>query len=252
MSFDYKIIYIIIIKHYNYDNYFTSGFNSNGHLSETTVTLIPSLETIFLILNQLLPLNSIMEVFYAEEHYFDSKINRSNFDGMYDNKSQIFGKSYEDWTAKWWKWAYSIPVNENPAYDDCGINCNKSQVGPVWFFSGTFKYSATRSCLVPDNVGILFPILNSECSYIEYPAIKSMDGLTTCAKSIQNHVSIGKHIITFEGGFSNGSQEYHSATNNSASFCFPIGWDYETIYDFLVLPSESYNPMKNVPYTSGE
>lgn len=26
---------------------------------------------------------------------------------MYDNKSQIFGKSYEDWTAEWWEWAYS-------------------------------------------------------------------------------------------------------------------------------------------------
>lgn len=148
---------------------FTSGFNSNGHLIETTVTLIPSLVTIFLILNQLLPLNSIMAVSYAEEHYFDSKINRSNFDGMYDNKSQIFGKSYEDWTAEWWKWAYSIPVNENPAYDDYGINYNKSQVGPIWFFSGTFNHSATRSCLLPDDVGILFPILNSECSYIEYP-----------------------------------------------------------------------------------
>ena len=39
---------------------------------------------------------------------------------MYDNESQIFGKSYEDWTAEWWKWAYSIPINENPAYDDYG------------------------------------------------------------------------------------------------------------------------------------
>ena len=167
---------------------FAFGSDSNGHLSATTMTLIPSLVTIFLILNQWLQLNSIMEVSYAKEHNYDSKINRSNFDVMYDNKSQIFGKSYEDWTAEWWKWAYSIPVNENPAYDDYGINCNKSQVGPVWFFSGTYNHSATRSCLVPDNVGILFPILNSECSHIEYPLIKSMSGLTKCAKSIQNHV----------------------------------------------------------------
>jgi len=227
---------------------------------------------------------------------------------MYVNKSQIFGKSYEDWTAEWRKWAYSIPVNENSAYDDYGINCNKSQVGPVWFFSGTYNHSTTRSCLVPDNVGILFPILNSECSHIEYPLIKSMDVLTKCAKSIQNHVdflnatfdeqpllkledyriqspsfnftlpanntlnllggetstaisdgnwvflkppAIGKHTITFEGGFSNGSKEYDSVTNNSASFGLPIGWGYETIYDFLVLPSESSIPMKNVSYASG-
>ena len=70
----------------------------------------------------------------------------------------------EDWTAEWWKWAYSVLINENPAYNDYGINCNKSQIDQVWFLSGTLSHSATRSCLVPDNVGILFPILNSECS----------------------------------------------------------------------------------------
>ena len=117
---------------------FASEFNSNGHFSATTMTLIPSLVTIFLILNQLIPLDSIIEISYAKEQYYDSKINRSNFDVMYDNKSQIFGKSYEEWTSEWWMWAYSIPVNENPAYDDYGINCNQSQVGPVWLFFWNF------------------------------------------------------------------------------------------------------------------
>ena len=100
---------------------------------------------------------------------------------MYDNKSQIFGKSYENLTAEWWKWAYSIPIGENPAYDDYEINCSKSQIGSVWFLSGTFNHPATRSCPVSDNVEILFPLLNSECSYIENILIKSVDGLTNRA-----------------------------------------------------------------------
>ena len=83
-----------------------------------------------------------------------------------------------------------------------------------------------------------------------------LGGETSTAISDGNWVflkplAIGKHTITFEGGFSNGLKEYDSVTNNSASFGLPIGWDYETIYDFLVLPSESYIPMKNVSYASG-
>jgi pterin-4a-carbinolamine dehydratase len=168
---------------------FIFGFSSNSNFSTTTtIILLSSLSLMFLMLSQLLLLVSATESAYGGEHYHDSPINFTNSDIMYDNKSLIFGKSYEDWTAEWWKWAYSIPINENPAYDDYGVNCNNSQFGPVWFFSGTFNHSANRSCLIPDNVGILFPILNSECSYIEYPLIKNEDGLINCAKSIQNHV----------------------------------------------------------------
>ena len=288
---------------------FNFGFSSYGHFSATTIILLPFLATMFLILNQLFPLVSIIESSYGKEYYYDSHNNLSTFDVMYDNESQIFGKSYEDWTAEWWKWAYSIPINENPAYDDYGVNCNNSQYGPVWFFSGTFNHSANRSCIIPDNVGILFPLLNSECSYIEYPLIKSKDGLKKCAKSIQNHVdflnatlddqpllklgeyriqsplfnfslpannmlnltkgetstaisdgnwvflkplTIGKHTITFEGGFSNGSKEHDDVTNRSMSFGLPIGWDYETHYDLLVLPSHSYIHDKSFSYKSGE
>ncbi len=183
--------------------------------------------------------------------------------------------------------------------NEYGINCNNSQYGPVWFLSGTFNHSANRSCVIPDNVGLLFPILNSECSYIEYPLIKSKDGLMKCAKPIQNHVdflnatlddqpllkldeyriqsppfnfslpennilnlmkgetttaisdgnwvflkplTIGIHTITFEGGFSNRSKEHDDVTNMSIPFGLPIGWDYETRYDLLVLPSHSIYP----------
>ena len=96
---------------------FNFGSSSYGHFSATTIILLPFLATIFLILNQLFPLVSVIESSYGKEHNYDSHNNLSTFDVMYDNKSQIFGKSYEDWTAEWWKWAYSIPINENPAYE---------------------------------------------------------------------------------------------------------------------------------------
>ncbi|ALI37273.1 pterin-4-alpha-carbinolamine dehydratase [Candidatus Nitrosocosmicus oleophilus] len=289
-------------------NNFISGFNLFGHFSTTTNILFPFLIMIFLGLSQLLPLVYMMENAYGKEHSYDYRANLPTSDVMYDNKSQIFGKSYKDWTAEWWKWAYSIPLNKNPAYDVYGINCNINQYGPVWFLDGTFNHSANRSCLIPDNIGILFPILNSECSYIEYPLIKNEDGLMECAQSIQNHVNhlnatlddrpllnldeyriqsplfnfslpannflnltkgeisaaisdgnwvflkpltVGKHTITFEGGFSNTSKERNGVTNESMSFGLPIGWDYETRYDLLVIPSHSYINNKNFTYSSG-
>lgn len=287
---------------------FISGFGLFGNFNTATNILSPFLTVIFLTLSQLFPLAYMIENAYGKEHSYDYRANLSTSDVMYDTKSQIYGKSYNDWTAEWWKWAYSIPLNENPAYDDYGINCIINQYDPVWFFAGTFNHSANRSCLIPDNVGILFPILNSECSYIEYPLIKNEDGLMECAQSIQNHVNylnatlddrpllkldeyriqsplfnfslpannilnltkgetsaaisdgnwvflkpltVGKHTITFEGGFSNTSKERYDVTNENASFGLPIGWNYETRYDLLVLPSHSYINNKNFTYSSG-
>ena len=52
-------------------------------------------------------------------------------------------------------------------------------------------------------------------------------------------LTIGKHTITFEGGFSNGSKKNDVDTKSSMTFGLPIGWDYETRYELLVLPSYS-------------
>ncbi len=90
---------------------FTFGFSLYGHFSATTIILLSFLATIFLILSQLFFLVSVRESSYGKEHYYDSHTNLSTSDAMYDNKSQIFGKSYEDWTAEWWEWAYSIPID---------------------------------------------------------------------------------------------------------------------------------------------
>ena len=57
----------------------------------------------FLILNQVFPLVSTMESSYGKEYNYDTHNNLSTFDVMYDNESQILGKSYEDRTAEWWK-----------------------------------------------------------------------------------------------------------------------------------------------------
>jgi hypothetical protein len=46
---------------------------------------------------------------------------------------QPFNVSYADWTAKWWQWAYSIPWDRNPSYDDTGKYCSENQPYTVCF-----------------------------------------------------------------------------------------------------------------------
>ena len=84
---------------------------------------------------------------------------------------------------------YSIPKNINPAYDDNGRHCAEKQNGPVWFLAGTYGHSVFRHCDIPSGKTILLPILNSECSFAEFPKLKTLSELRICAKTIQNQVT---------------------------------------------------------------
>jgi hypothetical protein len=66
--------------------------------------------------------------------------------------SVAFGRTYSEWSAAWWQWAFSIPVASHPLFDNG--DCNIGQSGPVWFLGGKFcpsgqtcTGSATRSLL---------------------------------------------------------------------------------------------------------
>jgi hypothetical protein len=108
---------------------------------------------------------------------------------VFDKYSRPFGLTYGDWTAKWWQWAYSIPKDVHPAYDDTGKYCTVSQNGPVWFFPGTYGKPVVRECTIPEGKAILLPILNSECSFAEFSDLKTIQELRMCAKTIQDQVT---------------------------------------------------------------
>jgi len=75
------------------------------------------------------------------------------------------GKSYQQWGAKWWQWAESIPYSMNPILDTTGAFCGVSQHGPVWFLAGTAGFDATRACTIPAGKMIFFPIINFNNDY---------------------------------------------------------------------------------------
>ena len=119
--------------------------------------------------------------------------------------SKPYGLTFGEWTAKWWQWAYAIPKNTNPAYDDTGRYFTVNQKGPVWFFTGSYGKMHHDNVAYLQTKTILFPILNSECSFAEFPSLKNEEQLRVCAKETQDTVTQvkasidGKNITNLEG-----------------------------------------------------
>jgi hypothetical protein len=91
--------------------------------------------------------------------------------------SDPFGMSYAEWTAKWWQWVLSLPVENNPVNDTTGKNCAVNQSGPVWFLAGTLGGVVDRNCTIPAEKAILFPILNHGGTLADSPTINSEEEL---------------------------------------------------------------------------
>jgi hypothetical protein len=71
-------------------------------------------------------------------------------------------QSFRALSAQWQQWALSIPTPINPMLDPTGGNCMVGQRGSVWFLAGTFGGgSATRTCAVPEDKLIFFPVINA-------------------------------------------------------------------------------------------
>ena len=115
---------------------------------------------------------------------------RGKIPETFSTNSKPYGLTYTDWTAKWFQWLLSIPENSNPSNDETGRNCSINQNDPnVWFLAGTGGGRAERTCTIPAGKAILFPIINVECSYAEFPNLKTESELRACAKSDQDKVT---------------------------------------------------------------
>jgi hypothetical protein len=100
--------------------------------------------------------------------------------GLYSPTSKLFGIPFVDWTAKWWQWYLKIPNSQHPFADTTGEKCAVSQDGPVWFLLGSAG-KVERNCTIPSDKAIMFPILDTSCSYSESPNLKSEQELRQCA-----------------------------------------------------------------------
>jgi len=74
----------------------------------------------------------------------------------------VYGKTYGEWGAEWWKWALSYPFDGNPVQDETGELCDLGQSGHVWFLAGSFGLTGVeRNCTIPAGKAIFYPLVNS-------------------------------------------------------------------------------------------
>jgi len=119
--------------------------------------------------------------------------------GIFPVQSKPYGKSWGEWTAEWWKWAFSLPVSAHPLFDTA--DCSAGQSGPVWFLGGSFAgVAVTRTCRVPAGKSILLPVVNAECSTVEPPPFHGDDEseLRACAIAFMDGAS-GTLVATVDG-----------------------------------------------------
>lgn len=72
------------------------------------------------------------------------------------------GQSLEQWTEKWFSWAWQAPADKNPMLDTTGAYAGVDNHGPVFFVAGTTGAltSADRTFDVPAGKPLLIPMLN--------------------------------------------------------------------------------------------
>lgn len=82
---------------------------------------------------------------------------------------KVFGKTYGEWSAEWWKWAFSVPADKNPVVDPNGEFCDENQPdGKVWFLAGSFGVpNVQRKCTIPRNRALFYPLVNT--TWIDCP-----------------------------------------------------------------------------------
>lgn len=103
--------------------------------------------------------------------------------------STVDGFTYAEWTAKWWQWLVSVPLERNPAADITGEFCAENQDGPVWFKPGTFGGTVDRKCEIPTGKYILIAMVNTNCSPAEYTDIRTESEMRGCARAGNDSVT---------------------------------------------------------------
>lgn len=82
-------------------------------------------------------------------------------------QSHDFGRSYSQWAAAWWQWAFSLPVAGHPALDP-NADISIGQSGHVWFLGAPFG-TLERNITVPTGTALYVPIINVDSSTLEEP-----------------------------------------------------------------------------------
>jgi hypothetical protein len=96
-------------------------------------------------------------------------------DEVGNGQPKIYGKTYGEWSAQWFQWAYAGPVGANAVQDTTGEFCAVNQPhGKVWFLAGSFGLTGLeRTCTIPPNRALFYPLIN--VSWTDCPGTSDED-----------------------------------------------------------------------------
>lgn len=107
--------------------------------------------------------------------------------------AQVEGKGYAHWSAAWWQWALSVPVE--PYLDRDGRFCELGQAGPVWFLAGTDgSFDVRRECNVPLGKHLFLPVINM---FQQTPLGVKKGKVVASCKQLQASVAVNNdHLVS--------------------------------------------------------
>jgi hypothetical protein len=108
-----------------------------------------------------------------------------------DKEDKVDGKPLDEYAGIWWQWAYSMPDRDSPIIDKTGEKCDVNQEGPVWFLAGGYGSSKIkRSCVVPSDKYIFFPVINM----VHYSKVP---GAMTCRQAQKSAAMNNNYLTSF-------------------------------------------------------
>ncbi len=93
------------------------------------------------------------------------------------------GRSIAEWGTRWWQWLAETPRSVAPVL---GNDCNYNQTDDVFYLTGSFGTTDTRSCTIPTSKPIFFPLINTICWQLEWDGVcynATEEELTACASA---------------------------------------------------------------------
>jgi len=138
---------------------------------------------------------------------------------IYPVNSMPYGKTYSQWSADWWQWGLSQPVDGHPFVDDPSFDVTAGQCGPVWFLT-TPLGTVERHVAIPAGKSLFVGLLNAEASDLE-----GLGSTKTERRETANFLA--DHIVSVScaiDGETVANMDRYRVTSPQFSFVAPTPW----------------------------
>jgi hypothetical protein len=143
---------------------------------------------------------------------------------LWPRNATVGGLTLDEHSVVWWKILLETPLPSNPANDPDGRYCHNGETESTWYVYGNFGgVGPIRHCTIPAGKTIFGATLAFECSFDEYPQLKTLDELRSCTK--QGADAISSYSVEIDGKPLNRSDIYRIMSGP-----FEFTWGNPNIY----------------------